>query len=239
MANNVVQSKLHVEKREISHKNHAYFDINMKKNDRRSLPIIHEREHFKFVHLCAPHATTATMSNGGEKSLESSSFDGQSCMVARFYDKTCSTDRHKNDFMIEKVRVIFYLDKDVVQKFRELIALKYKTVERGLLSWEAQQALVHWIALHTNAQNSKDFSSCLKPNPTPRVAQVFRQVKAYLLRNYYEELPAGYQIPAKHLREAIAAVRGSDPRTIKKWMKAFADFHLIKHITGELWEIAA
>ena len=239
MANNVVQSKLFAEKRDIAHKKHACFNTSMRKNNHPYTNYGHEREHFKFVHVCADHAPNANMLNGGEKSQESGFSGGQTCMVAHYYDKTCSKDRHKNDFMIEKERVIFYLDKDVVQKFRELIALKYKTVERGLLSWEAQQALVHWIALHTNAQTSKEISNCLTPNPTPRVAKVFRQVKAYLLRNYYTQLPAGYQIPAKHLREAIAAVRGSDPRTIKKWMKAFVDFHLIKYIAGELWEIAA
>ena len=239
MANNVVQSKLFAEKRDIAHKKHAYFNTNTRKNNHPYTNYGHEREHFKFVHVCADHAPNANMLNGGEKNQESGFSEGQTCMVARNSSITCSMDWKKSDFIPVKVKIGFFIDKNVVQKFRELVAMKYKSVEKGLLSWEAEQALVHWIALHTNAQTSKKLSSCLTPNPTPRVAVVFRQVKAYLLRNYYTQLPAGYQIPAKHLREAIAAVRGSDPRTIKKWMKAFVDFHLIKYIAGELWEIAA
>jgi len=140
---------------------------------------------------------------------------------------------------VKKAQIKVWVSEEIANKLRQLIQLKHKKYRKGLLSEEVEEALRFWIALHTNAQISKELSSCLTPNPTPRVAMVFRQVKAYLLRNYYTQLPAGYQIPAKHLREAIAAVRGSDPRTIKKWMKAFADFHLIKHIAGELWEIAA
>jgi len=134
--------------------------------------------------------------------------------------------------MGEKVKVGFYLPKDLVQKIKRLVMEKYETYERGLLSYEVELALRNWLALHTQAQ--------IKPakiNPQPRVQQVYAQVKQWLLANLYEELYPGQQIPLKHIEQAIAAVRGSDPRTVKKWIKAFRKFHLIKPGKGVLWEV--
>lgn len=134
----------------------------------------------------------------------------------------------------EKVKVGFFLDGEVVKKFRSLIQKKYGRYVRGLLSYEVEMALRHWISLHTNAQ-----SQLLRnqPNPTPKVAITFSQVKEYLLKNYYFELKPGQQIPRIHLEKAIMAVRGSDPRTVEKWLRTFHKMGLIKPVTSATWEI--
>ena len=136
----------------------------------------------------------------------------------------------------KKVALLVYISENVADKLRELIALKYRRFQKGLLSWEVEQALSHWIALHTKAQRGLIAKA---PNPTPNAVRVFYEIKHYLLSKYYEELPAGSTVLDKHLREAIMAVRGSDPRTVKKWLKTLSKFHLIKHLGGALWEIAA
>ena len=135
---------------------------------------------------------------------------------------------------LNKVKVGFYLDRKLVENFRALIQKKYGEYQKGLLSYEAEMALRNWIGLHTNAQ-----SEILRnaPNPTPKVILVFSQVKEYLLKNYYFELKPGQQIPRIHLENAIVAVRGSDPRTIKRWLRAFHKMGLIKPVTSATWEI--
>ncbi|GAH04907.1 unnamed protein product, partial [marine sediment metagenome] len=65
----------------------------------------------------------------------------------------------------------------------------------------------------------------------------FAQVKDYLKSNYYMELSTGQQINMQHIKEAIMSVRGSDPRTVKKWIKVFHKFDLIKPVAGNIWEI--
>jgi len=78
-----------------------------------------------------------------------------------------------------------------------------------------------------------------KANPNnPKIHRVFQEIKAYMQEKFgYAALPPGHRVPRSHLAEAIAAVRGTDNRTIKKWMRDFEKFKLIRWIGGEIWEI--
>jgi hypothetical protein len=133
-----------------------------------------------------------------------------------------------------KVKVGFFIDKNLAGKFRSLIQQKYQNYEKGLLSYKAEMALRHWLSLHTNAQNTLETN---KPNPTPKSSIVFSEVRDYLLRNLYHELKPGQQIPRVHLERGIMATRGSDPRTIRKWLRTFHRMRLAKPITSATWEI--
>lgn len=132
----------------------------------------------------------------------------------------------------EKVQILLWINKSIDVKFRNLIQQKYPKYEKGLLSYEAEMALRSWIALHTNAQRS-----LISPNPVPKVAIAFAQVKEFLKTKYYTELSTGQQINLLHIKEAIMSVRGSDPRTVTKWLKVFHKFDLIKPVAGNIWEI--
>lgn len=133
-----------------------------------------------------------------------------------------------------RVKVGFYIDARVMAKLRGLIQQKYNRYEKGLLSYEAEQAFRHWLSLHTNAQNTLDAKP---PNPTPRAAIVYMQVKDYLLRTHYDSLVVAQQIPRRHLEEAIAAVRGSDKRTVAAWLRTFDRLHLAKPKSSASWEL--
>jgi hypothetical protein len=137
--------------------------------------------------------------------------------------------------MEKRVKVGFFLSDSLIEKLRLLIMQKYQKYERGLLSYEVEQALRAWLALHTNSQKSLEQQKL--PNPSSKVAITFAQVKQYLLSHYYFELHQGQQIPLKHLKEAIMNVRGSDPRTVSKWLKTFESMHLIKPVTSATWEL--
>lgn len=136
--------------------------------------------------------------------------------------------------MEEKVKVGFYLSSSLIANLRSLIQQKYQKYEKGLLSEEAELAIRSWIALHTCAQTTLDTN---KPNPTPRVALVFVEVKRWLLSSLYFELKPGQQIPIDHIRKAIIEVRGGDKRTIMKWLQLFHKMNLIKPVTTNVWEI--
>ena len=133
----------------------------------------------------------------------------------------------------KKVQLKVYISYTTNEKLRELIAQKYQSYEKGLLSHEVEQAILTWIAMHTQAQSTPIH----KPNPPNKVAVVFAQVKDWLLGHYYDVLIPGQQILSDHLEEAIMAIRGSDQRTVRKWMEAFERFGLIKHIKGKVYEI--
>lgn len=136
--------------------------------------------------------------------------------------------------MNEKVQLKVYIPLNLSLNLRVLIQNKYSKYEKGLLSYEVEQAIRSWIALHTQAQLPLDAKP---PNPIPKVASVFMQVKEYLLHKYFDELKVGQQIPRRFLDEAIEAIRGSDKRTIEKWLRSFEKFHLAKPISSAAWEI--
>jgi len=138
-----------------------------------------------------------------------------------------------------KVQFNVRLDEKLIKRFKELIAAKYKAFQHGLVSYETEQAIRHWLALHTHAHDDIAYksNSFKTPNPPPRVAEVWNMVKQYLLDNYYLELKPGQQINLAHLIQAIAAVRGNDKRTIRKWLETFHRFHLVKPISGQAWEV--
>ena len=139
--------------------------------------------------------------------------------------------RENKDYTRLTVSIPSELDKSL----RRYIAMKYQSFEKGLLSWEVEQAINHWIKLHTNAQKQEEMTV---PNPTPKAVKVFFQVKEYLLSKYFVELKPGMTVPATYLKEAIMATRGSDKRTVKKWLETFEKFKLIKWISPMVWEIA-
>jgi hypothetical protein len=132
-----------------------------------------------------------------------------------------------------KVQVHCLIDIDVVDELRRLIQEKYKYYGRGLLSWEIEQALRAWIAMHKEAQEAKILN---RINPRHQIGIAFVQVKQYLLDNYYDALYPGVTIPLRHLEEAIMAVRGTDKRTVRKWLELFHRYGLIKPITQAVWE---
>jgi len=140
----------------------------------------------------------------------------------------------------EKVRLQIYIPDELDAKFRALVQSKYQKYEKGLLSYEAEMALRHWLSLHTETQNTLDTKP---PNPIPKVSLAYMKVKEYLLSTvpgspYYFSLQPGQQIPRRHLTLAISNTRGSDQRTITKWMKQFKANGLIKPInTGATWEL--
>jgi hypothetical protein len=136
--------------------------------------------------------------------------------------------------MQERVKIGLWIDARTAQKFRNLVQIKYQTYQKGLLSYEAEMAFRHWLALHTNAQTPLEAKP---PNPVPRVAIVFAEVKAVLLREWYYELKPGQQIPLAHIRKAIADVRGSDDRTVRRWLREFERNGLMKPTTSATWEV--
>lgn len=137
--------------------------------------------------------------------------------------------------LIEKVKLQAWVNQSLDTKFRELINQKYKKYEKGLLSYEVEMALRHWLSLHTNAQS--EINPQHLPNPTPKVQLIFAQIKDFLLKDLYYEIIPGQQIPVIHLRRAIENIRGSDPRTVKKWLKVFHKNGLVKPVTSATWEV--
>lgn len=135
-----------------------------------------------------------------------------------------------------KVQLHVLISEDVVSELRKLIALKYEGSKlKGVLSHEVEQALRNWIALHKSREHTQVHA---KVNPSPKAYRVFQEVKAWLREVKGIEFEEGVnQVPRKLLVEAISAVRGGDERTIRRWLREFERFKLIKWIAPEVAEV--
>jgi len=136
---------------------------------------------------------------------------------------------------LSKIKVTLWVEESVWEEIKRLAFQKYENFH-GAIANEVEEAFLNWIRMHT--QNHTKILVFNKVNPSPKVHKVFLEIKEYMREKFgYAALPPGQQVPKRHLVEAIADVRGSDPRTIKKWLKIFERFRLIKWIGGEIWEI--
>ncbi len=137
-----------------------------------------------------------------------------------------------------KVGLYVSLDKKVVEEFRRLISEKYGTYEKGLLSYEVEQALRAWIADHRIGSEGYTRTQIRRPNPSYKVSARFEKVKEFLKDKYrYKGTFTGRIVPLKHLEIAIQQAIGTDPRTVKKWLNLFMEHGLVKQITDKTVEI--
>jgi len=147
----------------------------------------------------------------------------------------------------------FRLREDVVKKLRELALEKHGSLY-GSISVELECAINLWYSLHkdpstarqllesivkehTNTQGVITLNKVLnKVNPPQRVWEVYQQVKMVI-----KEIEGTSYIPHQttkiNLMKAIEKVRGSDPRTIKKWLRLFEKWKLIKWISPHTVEL--
>lgn len=134
-----------------------------------------------------------------------------------------------------KKKVNLFIEEGIWAEFKRLAFQKHENFH-GALSYELEQALQAWLAQHTQKHTKPLIPNSI--NPQPRVAVTFSQVKNYLKQQYgYVAIVPGQQVPRVHLREAIMAIRGTDYRTVNKWMGLFTKFKLIKWVAGQIYEI--
>ena len=133
--------------------------------------------------------------------------------------------------MGEKIQFNVYLQKGLIKEFRQFVATQYGKYEHGLLSFEVSQALRAWMSTHKDTQTELQHKS---PNPSPNVFLVKEKVKEYLRVQFgYEQI---YKVPKQQVIQAISAVRGTDDRTVQKWVRLFEKYHLLKWVTPNVVE---
>ena len=135
----------------------------------------------------------------------------------------------------DKVKLQAWISRDLYEELESLVKIKYRGF-RGALSAEVEAALRAWLSTHKNTQTGK--VEVLHPvNPLPRYYRVFQECKKFLYQRYRIDFEEVHQIPLKYLIEAIEFIRGTDKRTVRKWLRIFQDQGLIKFIAPEVIEI--
>jgi hypothetical protein len=142
----------------------------------------------------------------------------------------------------DKVGVYIYIDKEVMRKFRELVKMKHEFLH-GALSYEVEEALRHWIMEHTRTKQPATTSAggvkleASKYNPPPRYLKTWFQVKDYLEDVLKYDFNYTRHLLHEDLVKAVAAVRGSDERTLRKWPRVFEEYGTLKRVSPKLYEV--
>ena len=121
-----------------------------------------------------------------------------------------------------KVALQVLIPKELYEAALRVAAYEYGNA-RGALSWLVEQALRAYISPRLHAQ--------MHTNPPGKVRRVYEQFLSCI-----EELNGGYrpfEVPAKQVHTCIAEVRGSDPRTINRWINTFIRVGLMKDLTPD------
>jgi len=144
-------------------------------------------------------------------------------IIARYLDNYTTMVKKGN------ISIGLSISEDLFNKFRRFLAAKYGVVQRGLISCEVELALESYMADYRSHTHKTQTNLLVAPNPTPFVFQVREDVKKYMREKLGYEVV--YQVPLRHVQEAIAMVRGSDKRTINKWLKTFQKYKILKFIS--------
>jgi hypothetical protein len=127
----------------------------------------------------------------------------------------------------KKDKVLFgiYITKKTYEKLCKFIQKKHKKNKKyGLITVEVENAIINWI----NQQN------IIKDNSVPpRIQRSYHSVKEILTDNYN----CHFYATKKQLINAIKTVKGSDKRTIKKWIELFERHKQIKRDSLNTWII--
>ena len=123
------------------------------------------------------------------------------------------------------------IDELVYDSLINLIKKKYTSLH-GAISAEVQDALAHWISEHEETLELHTNTHKLINPSLPRSHKDAREIIDWLKEHGF-----CLQCKDKDLRKAISHVRGSDPRTIKKWMLFLVDNGYMKWITHRSLEI--
>lgn len=119
-------------------------------------------------------------------------------------------------------------------RFRAMVATKYLRFERGLLSHEVEEALkLYLTSVNTQTQNTQASVN----NRIPHIQNLKQQIRRYLVESGKYENEYMRNVHYNHLREAIGMIRGSDNRTVEKWLKLLVSFNCIRQVGGFQWEI--
>jgi hypothetical protein len=129
----------------------------------------------------------------------------------------------KDRVPVGKRELTVFISEDLYRQIIELAPVWYGK-HRGAVSAFVEELIRRALATYMHTQITHK-------NPPRSVRSVYEQVVKKLM----EILNLDYkpdEVPEKYLDQAIAEVRGSDPRTIEKWKRVFEKVGLIKYIGG-------
>jgi hypothetical protein len=128
----------------------------------------------------------------------------------------------------EKVGLYVRIDRKLRDKLYALIRSKYPESTYGGLSAEVQEAIVSWLASH---EHTTLHTKSLNPR-LPRTHRICQEIMEAVKSTGHQT-----QVSRKILLSAITSLRGSDERTVDKWLQTLLREGYIKILNYNVFEI--
>jgi hypothetical protein len=122
-----------------------------------------------------------------------------------------------------KVQINAVININTYEQLRRLATMIYGG-GKGSYSKIIEDAIAYYAKSINEAQNPGNHRK-------PSVEQAWQGILEYIKRKHNDPLPPE-EIHEKELIEAIAATRGSDKRTIRKWLNTLQELKYIEYIAG-------
>ena len=120
-----------------------------------------------------------------------------------------------------------YIDLNVYNDLWEYIKEVYPDSTYGAFSTEIQNAIVEYL----NIKHAQIHTIALNPR-TPTVHKICREIVQAIKDQGFIN-----QVSSRALSKIIAEIRGSDRRTIRKWIEQLNINGYIKHMGTYTWEV--
>jgi hypothetical protein len=123
-----------------------------------------------------------------------------------------------------KVQINAVININTYEQLRRLAVMIYGG-RKGSYSKIIEDAIAHYAKSINEVQNP------MKTPKIPSVEQAWQGIIEYIKRRRNDPLPPE-EIHERELIEAIAATRGSDKRTLMKWLNTLQELKYIEYIAG-------
>jgi len=130
-----------------------------------------------------------------------------------------------------KKALYVYIDEDIYNKLKKYVKLCFDNAH-GALSAVVQDAIASFL-MHTGIDMVSAHTIHKLANPRLPRCHVYAQQ----IINYLRDRGCSVTCSVKDLKEAIINTRGSDPRTIRKWMRFLVENGYMKWIASRVLEI--
>ena len=131
-----------------------------------------------------------------------------------------------------KEQLGIYLSKSVVKELKEFV--KSRNGNMYGLSLEVEKA----IEDHLQKYRNKNYKFSNKKLHDNKVWQVKRQIREYLSKKHKISLDDLGPISHSNLQEAIKVIKGSDKRTVQKYINLLKEFECITIISTNEYDIS-
>ena len=122
------------------------------------------------------------------------------------------------------------VDEVIHSKLWDFIRKKYDKNVYGALSFEVEKAIEYYLqaaGMHTNTHKFED-------STLPRTHRYCREIIRWLKDHY----PGYERFTVSQIREAIMNVRGSDDRTLRKWLRNLVRLGYLKPVNNRVFKLS-